>query len=257
MSAQDRLEQVLRDIHILLSQSEVYDKETNRVIVDKREMLILLKSLNTGIYSILEECELTQQSRDAAERELRKRNEQMIADANHKAEDVYAASILYTDEALSRVQGIMQQTMDSFRKMYDVVSEDLQKEKRVVQRDQSELKGHLQDLADTDKYLKIIEDRNKELLKEKDADKELQTPAYASVKPEIKINAEYFERAGIPLEGETPEEEWQEDEKKEPVMAEVSVNLDAEYFKWINESGDEKEPEKKAEKHTLLGKILK
>ena len=36
MSAQDRLEQVIRDIHILLSQSEVYDKETNRVIVDKR-----------------------------------------------------------------------------------------------------------------------------------------------------------------------------------------------------------------------------
>lgn len=257
MSAQDKLEQVLRDIHILLSQSEVYDKETNRVIVDKREMLVLLKSLNTGIYNVLEECELTQQSRDAAERELRKRNEQMIADASHKAEDVYAASILYTDEALSRVQGIMQDAMDSFRKMYDTVSADLQKEKQVVQHDQSELKGHLQDLADTDKYLKIIEDRNKEIQKEKDAGEEQRASAYAAVKPEIKINAEYFERAGIPLGDETEVEEWNEEEKKEPVMAEVSVNLDAEYFKWINESDEEKDTEKKAEKHTLLGKILK
>ena len=37
MSAQDRTEQVLRDIHILFSQSEVYDRATNRVIVDKKE----------------------------------------------------------------------------------------------------------------------------------------------------------------------------------------------------------------------------
>ena len=61
------------------------------------------------------------------------------------------------------------------------------------------------------------------------------------------MNAEYFEKAGIPLEEEAGEQEEQNEETpKEAVQAEVNVNLDAEYFKWKEEENEktEKKPEK-------------
>ena len=75
MSAQDKTEQVLREMHIMYANSEVYDKATNRVIIDKKEALNLLQRLNVCIYELMEEHELTQQSRDAAERQFRRRTE--------------------------------------------------------------------------------------------------------------------------------------------------------------------------------------
>lgn len=69
------------------------------MIVDKKQMSDLLARLSASIYMLMDEYELTQQSRDAADREARKRGEEIVWDASRKAEDVYAASVLYTDEA--------------------------------------------------------------------------------------------------------------------------------------------------------------
>ena len=76
MSSQDKLEKVLRDIHVLISRSEVYDKD--RIIVNKQEMFGLIDRLNASIYEIMEEYELTKQSRDKAEREHKKQGDKII-----------------------------------------------------------------------------------------------------------------------------------------------------------------------------------
>lgn len=256
MSAQDKTEQVLRDIHILFSKSEVYDKATNRIILDKKEALLLLNRLTVCIYEIMEEYELTKQSRDKAEREARKKGDEIVWDASRKAEDVYAASVMYTDEALRRVQDIMQHATDSVKEVFDKMNVDLKKEKEIVHRDQSELKSHLQDLTDTEKYLKLIEERNKEIRKEKEkgrAELKNEQTAFAAIKPEIKINAEYFDKAGISLETEVNEEEPPE----EAPAAEINVNLDAEYFRWKEKDAPQKTDSKKQDKHSLLARIIK
>ena len=160
MSAQDKIENVLRDLHILLSKSEVYDKEKGLVVVNKKEMLGLFTDLNKCIYEMLDEYELTERGRDQATREVRKKGDEIIADANKKAEDVYAASVLYTDEALKLVQDIMQEASDSIKEVYEKLETDLQKEKQRVRKDQSDLTGYLQDLKDTDEYLKIPTRKN-------------------------------------------------------------------------------------------------
>ena len=167
MSAQDKTEQVLRDIHLMFANSQEYPADKTKVIVEKRTIIALLKRLNACIYELMDEYEMTQRGRDKAERDAKKSCEAIVKDANRKAEDVYAASVIYTDEALHRVQDIMQETMDSVKDLFDRMNEDLLAEKRNVHRNQSELKGHLQDLVDTDKYLKLIEDSNKMIEKEK------------------------------------------------------------------------------------------
>lgn len=262
MSAQDKTEQVLRDIHILLSQSEIYDRATNRVIVDKREVLNLLQRLNICIYEMMEEYELTKQSRAAAEREIRRKMEEVVLDANRTAEDVYAGAVMYTNEALQRIQDIVQDAADSLNGICVKMEDDLKKEKKTVRKDQYELQSLLGDLRDTNKYKRLIEDRNKEIAKEyaKAKKEEEEKPStYAAVKPEIKVNTEYFEKAGIPFTEETEEETPEEmpEEKMENVTAEVKVNLDAEYFKWKEDSEEPEPEEKKPERHSRIGKRRK
>ena len=250
MGAQDQVEKALKDLYVLLSECEVYDKEKSLVIVDKKRFIKAVNDLNEGIYGVMDEYELTKQSRDKAEREFRKHGDDIVRDANKKAEDVYAASVLYTDEALKRVQYIIQDSMDSVKAIYDKMHEELEKEKHKVKSNQTELNGFLQDLKDADKYQQIIEERNKKLAKERAKEKdELPPPSYAAAKPEIRINEAYFREHGLSLD-----EEEQPEEKTEKVTPEISVNLDSEYFKWKERENAGTIEEKNSEKKILFGK---
>ena len=209
MSVQDNTEQVLRKIHILLSQSEVYDEATGTVIVEKQELLGLLQELNLCMYGMMEEYELTQQGKDKVERDTRKVGEAIIRDARHTAEDVYAASVMYTDEALRRAMDIVDETMESLRDSFRRMEKDLQSKKDAIAGNKLELKSQLQDLKDTDKYLQLIEERNKQIEKEKNEEQEAEVSPTAHIKPEIKINKDYFERNGIPIEEDAPQKDEQ------------------------------------------------
>ena len=167
MSAQDNMEKVLRELHVLLSKSNPYERDSNYLVVNKKEMLDILKQLAVCMSEVMDEYELTQQGREQAQRENRKIGEEIINDARAKAEDVYAASVMYTDEALRRILDIMDEANESVKAVYDSMGEKLANERKLVSGDKLELKSLLQDLKDTDKYMGIIEERNKKIAKEK------------------------------------------------------------------------------------------
>lgn len=77
---------------------------------------------------------------------------------------------------------------------------------------------------------------------------------YTAVKPEIRINQEYFEKAGIVPENEQVEEIPEDTREESTPKAEVNVNvnLDAEYFHW--KEGEEHSGEKKPEKHSFFSR---
>lgn len=245
MSTQDNLERVLRDIHVMISRSELYDKTGERIIVEKRQIFEQLKRLNACIYAMMEDYEVTKQSRDKAEREAKKQGDQILWNASRNAEDVYAAAVLYTDEALARAQDIMKSAEASVKELLNETEENIKKQRAVLRENQSELRSQLHDMVDTEKYLKIIEERNKEIEKEKrkkeegkdddTQERQREKSLYEDRKTEIKINPEYFEKIGRPLkeaddsgEGEEAKEKDKEQEKG----AQIMVDLDSEYFKW-------------------------
>ena len=84
MNANDKTEKVLREIHIMLSKAEPYKPEPSRVIINKQQMIDLLAELNKCIYAIQDEYELTEQSRNHAEREFRKKGDQIVWDASRR-----------------------------------------------------------------------------------------------------------------------------------------------------------------------------
>ncbi len=230
MSAQDKTEKVLRSLHVLLSKSEPYGTDPNKIIVEKQKVLELLSSLNQCIYEIMEEYELTKQSRDRAEREFKKQGDGIVWDASRKAEDIYAASVMYTDEALNYVQDIMKSAAASVQAVYEELGQKLKEEVQVVHTNQMELKSQLQDMVDTEKYLKLIEERNKEIAKEK-AKKDKEEAAgpepsiYANRQTEVRINEEYLRRMGLSLE-----EQLEKEEKVQPEV-EIKVDRNAEFFR--------------------------
>ena len=202
MNANDKTEKVLREIHIMLSKAEQYKPEPSRVIINKQQMIDLLAELNKCIYAMQDEYELTEQSRNHAEREFRKKGDQIVWDASRKAEDVYAASVIYTDEALSRVRDIINDTNESFEKLCKDMRDKIAEQEKIVKTNQYELKGQLQDLSDTEKYLKIIDDRNKEIERQKNAGKPAEERTIdKEEKSEIKVNMDYIRKLGL-AEGE-------------------------------------------------------
>ena len=232
MSAQDNTEKILRSLHVLLSKSEVYAKEPSKVIVDKQQMLDLLAQLNKSMYDIMDEYELTKQGRDRAEREFQKKGDEIVWNARRKAEDVYADSVMYTDEALNRVQDIMKEADSAIAQIYSKMNFELNEQEKLMKHNQLELKSTLQDLADTEKYLKLIEERNREIRRKKEAEKpieEREKNIYANRQTEIKINQDYFEKMGISLDENTEESK---EENREIPNVDIKVDLDADYFQW-------------------------
>ena len=208
MGVQDNTEKVLRALHVMLSKGEQYPKEPSKVIVDKQQMLDLLSELNRCMYQMQEQYELTRSSRDKAERDFRKQGDNIIMDASHKAEDIYAASVMYMDEALNHMRDIMKEANENVSKIYADLNEKMDIEQRRIKTNQLELKSQMQDLVDTEKYLKIIEERNRELEKQKNEGKpeEEEASIYANRQTEIKINQEYLDKLGMSVIDETEKE---------------------------------------------------
>ena len=238
MGAQDKTEKVLRDMHVLFSKAQPYEGSTKNVIIDKNAMMDLLKELNTCMYEMMEEYELTVKSRDKASRKIQKQGDDIIFDAQRKAEDIYAASIKYTDNALESIQEIMKESEEAVEKIYLDAKKKIEQETRDVKHNQLELKGHLNSLIDTQKYLHLIEDENIRRIKEKtegpqDEDAIDDAPKYAA--PEIRVNPNYISKTDMPIDG--LDEDDISDGEEQLISSE---DLDAEYFKWQeNESADE------------------
>lgn len=259
MGAQDRTEKVLRDIHVLFSKAEPYSGSKKDVVVDKNQMMELLKELNECMYDMMDEHELSQRKKEKANREMQKQGDDIIFDASRKAEDIYAASIMYTDNALRSIQDIMTDANKAVEKIFADTKKQMEEQKRTVKMNQSELKSQLGDLIDTQKYLRLIEDENHRLQQQKEKGSEgegyTSTTTHISVQPEIRINKEYFLQNGIPLDDEDGLEGADSDTKQlsEEELAAMAQELDNEYFEW-KDGDNQQEEEKKG--FSFLGKII-
>lgn len=240
MGSRNDLEQVLRDIRVFLSNGREYEKDVDCVVVNKKEAYELLSRFMEVLEEIKEDYELTKQGREQAEREARRRGEYIVKKANVKAEDVYAASVLYTDDALSRVQDLMEEAAVQMEETMKEFARKLKQNREQVRDNQSELKAQLRNMEDTQKYLHMMDEENRRRELEKarkeqegsDKVKPIQNEGSIYAKPEIKINRAYFEEHGLAIPEQQADAAEPQEETKQYEAPEIRVNLDSEYFKW-------------------------
>ena len=241
MGSRNDLEQVLRDIRVFLSNGREYEKDMDCVVVNKKEAYELLSRFMEVLEGVKEDYELTRQGREQAERDARHRGEYIIKKANVKAEDVYAASVLYTDDALGRIQDLMEEAAVQMENTMKEFTKKIKQNREMVRDNQSELKEQLRNMTDTKKYLHMMDEENRKrelekLRREQEGSekvKPIQNEGSSYIKPEIKINRAYFEEHGLALpEQLSGSEEPQEEPVQQYEAPQIRVNLDSEYFKW-------------------------
>ena len=250
MSSHDKVERVLKDIHVAFSQCKSYNGQPDKIIVDRKQFLELLDRLNMGIFDMLEEYEHTRQSRDKAERDFRRKGEAIIKEAKSYADDIYASSMLYTVDMIGHIQDVMDKTSDSMEELFRKFRRELRDEKDMLKQHESELESQLTDLADTRKYLKILEDINQERRRRiREFEREKNMPDWngrsrvytPATQADVKINEKYQDKTGTSAGGQGPASSAPAAEKPD-----IVVNKDAAYFKWkesqkAQESAEEKE----------------
>lgn len=253
MNPQDKVERVLKEIHVTFSKSPTYNGQPDKIIIDRKQFLGLLDRLNNGIYDMMEQFEQTRQSRQNAERAFRRKGDEIIEQANSSADDIYAASVIYTADAIGRIRDLMDQTNDSMNDLFRQFRKDLREQKDLLKSHESELQAQLADLADTKKYLTVLQDinrererKNRDLEAEKEAGNQYaRSMFYTSASmpaADIKVNEEYFEKSGRPVPDEGTRVQTAAAEKPD-----IRINTNAAYFKWKAKQDAENEAEQPEE----------
>ena len=247
MSAQDRTEDALRAMHILIANAEFEPGSNSKIIIDKDEAQTLLKELGDCLYAMLDESELTKSSRQQAERSEQKHADLTEERARKKAEDIYAGSLMYSDHALNLISDIVSDASAKMDQIHSQMMDQIEEEKKKIKKNQYELKGQLSDLKDTQEYLRLIEEENKRLEKEQESGEfteEADEPSYANVKPEIHVNPAFFQGGDIPKG--TVADGVETDDLSAKIESQINLDdLDREYFDWKDGGQNGTEQKKK------------
>ncbi|MCR4956793.1 MAG: hypothetical protein K6A30_08930 [Lachnospiraceae bacterium] len=230
MGSQSSFENVVKEIHIMVSECPTIKGNPDNVVINKNQLFDKLNSLSQCLYEMLDEFELTKQKKEEANYKIKKYYRETVDNAQSKAEDVYSASVLYTDEAITRLVRLIDESEKSVELQFVEFERKLQKQKDEIRANQKELQDLLFEMQDDSFYINLLNERRRKIEQEK-PDKNKKTPTYSSEpiypKPEIKINKQYFEHMGLNEDG-TPKIE---DEVKVETP-EIKVDMNSNYFKW-------------------------
>ncbi len=232
MSAQNNFEKTLKDVHVMVSECPKLKGDANMVVLDKTVLFSKLNDISQCFYDMLDEFELTKQKKKEAEYQIKDQYIKTVESAESKAEDVYSASVLYTDEAITRLVRLLEASEKSVELLFVDFEKKLQREKDSIRANQKELQDLLFEMKDDNLYINILGERRRQIeLEQERQGKRKQTTSYSQdpiyPKPEIKINKQYFEQMGLNEDG-TPK-------IKEEIKAEapeIKVDMNSNYFKW-------------------------
>ncbi len=162
----EKIESILREIHLLLSKGEMYNENPDKVIISKRQMFDMLEHLNYAVVEVMDHYEATTRSKERAKKEVEAYGQKIIDAANKEAEDVYAASMLYTDGALNELYAEITDARANLRNEYEKFEMEIAERLEVIRGNQNELMEQLRALSQGRKYFDLIEDYNRQLEEE-------------------------------------------------------------------------------------------
>lgn len=169
---QEKLEQVMRQIYLMLSNCEESAYSSEDLIVPKKRIFSLLEELNYVVYDLMEQYEGTVTSRERALAEHERKMAGIKEEAKGRAEDTYAASLFCAREMFMDMRRTTEQLCKNLRKEYEGVLEEYEERLRFIQENEEGLVAQMNLMMDSKKYLRIIEQQNKEKEKQQNLTEE-------------------------------------------------------------------------------------
>lgn len=258
----DKVEEILKEIHVMFAKCETYHNSPDRVIVSKPEMFELLENLNEAIYEVLDQYEATARSRERARIELDKQAAETVAKAKLDSDDVHAATLLYTDTMLEDIKTVLARTKHNVKREMIEMMAAIEEQEALLDQNKDSVKSGLTELHDSEMYLDALQKLRKkaedkklfgdqaELLEKEEEDVFADPKAGAASNLVIRVDAP-GSGAGITTstkhsrkkkkKATAPAAAAPEHEEGTPFSAE-DFDLDAEYEQWKQEQeGDSEE----------------
>ena len=165
MNSQSEVEKMLREIHVMVAQGSTLAGNDKEIIINKNQLFAALEKINLCMYDMMDQYELTEKSKGKAVLKVKDHTELMLEDASQKAEDIYSASIMYTDDAIGRVVRILDKAQESMDETMRKAQLLIEEEKSKIRKNQRELQEQLMEMQDGNLYLKLVEERRKTIEK--------------------------------------------------------------------------------------------
>ena len=175
----EKLEQTMKKIHIYLANCKESAYSSEELIVSKKRMFSLLEDLNSAVYEVMEEYEATVAARDRGLAMVERQAADIKEDAVHRAEEVYASSLLYTQEAIADMQNALEYTLEKTKREYEMLMQGYQEKMMYLEQDSQEIVSQLSAMADAKTYLHIVEDINAKRRAMTDAERKEEEGSYS------------------------------------------------------------------------------
>ena len=127
----DKIEKILKEIHVLLAGCPSANESGSEVIVNKKEVFLLLERLNYAILEVMDAWEVNERSKEMAIQRVQKDAQKIIDDASKSAEEIYAASIIYSDDALNELRDTVFKSRKNVMKEYEAMLKKIDTEARL------------------------------------------------------------------------------------------------------------------------------
>lgn len=276
---QEKLEQIMRQIYLMLSNCEESAYSSEDLIVPKKRIFQLLEELNYTVYDLMEQYEGTVTARERGLAEHERRMAQIKEEAKERAEDTYAASLLYAREMFMDMRKTTEQLCQNLRKEYNAALRGYEESLRYLQENEESMVAQMNLMMDSKKYLRLIEQQNREKekkqnLTEEEQKRQAEIEAEKAELAAAEAATELNQKLSAPIvvqvneQPKVPEGFGKKPNKKkkyapsqsleettvegegvvEPVLP-SSEELDGEYFGWKEEQeGNEKQAKKGGKK---------
>ena len=208
MTPREKAEIAIQDIREHLANCRQSPVDPNLILADRRDFANHIDRVEKILQEVLDEYESILEQRGELERAARRESDQIISSAESRADDVYAASIVYTDNMIGSLQTIIDDTNDSLNGVIRRFRKEMRRQKDLLKKNEIELQAELLQLKDNKKYLQLLEEINAEREEKRLSEKQ---PEEEKTAPQPKAEAV------VPPVAE---------------KADVQVNTDAAYFKW-------------------------
>ncbi|SFA98418.1 hypothetical protein SAMN05216249_10677 [Acetitomaculum ruminis DSM 5522] len=157
----EEIEKILKEIHILIANGDANPQDADNITVNKKDLFELLNKLNFAVIGLMDKYELTQVGKEKALRQLEREGEKLMDDASKKAEEIYAASLMYTDEALVDLKSVIIDAKASILQEYENATVKIERYLGLIEDNKAELNMQLQDMIYGKKYLNLLENVRK------------------------------------------------------------------------------------------------
>ncbi len=218
----EQIEEIMKKLHIYMANCKESAYGSEDIIVSKKRMLALLDELNHAVYDVCEQYEATKEAKTRALMQAESEAAGIKEDAVHRAEDIYAASLVYTEDVIFSIKKSLNNTIFRVRRDYDALLKSYEEKIAALDANAEELRQSMVNMQEAQTYLRLIED----IEEKKKSDPEARMEArIEEVKSKIVGSAVSYET--LPEEGK--EDSAPADEAVDikvhstPKMAEVST----------------------------------